>query len=68
LLRDLPDGVFVAEERSPGTAFLLRGGGLHPWSHAGYDEPVHMPIDRPVKVLTPAPIIGILKTGRVTLA
>jgi hypothetical protein len=68
LLRDLPDGLFVADERSPGTAFLLRGGGLHPWSHAGYDEPVHMPIDRPVKVLTPAPIIGILKTGRVTLA
>ncbi|NZD64921.1 hypothetical protein HX900_27995 [Rhizobium sp. WYCCWR 11290] len=61
-LRDLPDGVFVAGERSPGTAFLVRAGGLHPWSHAGYGKPVHMPVNRPVKVLTPAPIVRILKT------
>jgi hypothetical protein len=61
-LRDLPDGAFVAGERSPGTAFLVRAGGLYPWSHAGYGEPVHMPVNHPVKVLTPAPIVGILKT------
>lgn len=62
-LRDLPDGVFVAGERSPGTAFLVRAGSLHPWSHAGYGQPVHMPGNRPVKVLTPAPIVGILRTS-----
>ncbi|MBY5538715.1 hypothetical protein HFO60_01290 [Rhizobium leguminosarum] len=60
-LRDLPDGVFVAGERSPDTAFLVRAGGLHPWSHAGYGKPVHLPGKHQMKVLTPAPIVNILK-------
>ncbi|TBA59666.1 hypothetical protein [Rhizobium ruizarguesonis] len=67
-LHDLPDGVFVARKSAPGTAFLVRGGGLYPWSHAGYGKPIHMPINSPVKVLTPAPIVGILKTRRLDLA
>lgn len=60
-LRDLPDGVFIAGDRSPGTAFLVHAGGLHPWSHVGYGKPVYLAHDRPVRVLTPAPIVGVLK-------
>jgi hypothetical protein len=67
-LRDLPEGVFVAGERSPATAFLVRAGGVQAWSHAGYGKPVHVPLNRPVKVLTPAPIVGILTTRRLNLA
>ncbi|MBY5826575.1 hypothetical protein [Rhizobium leguminosarum] len=62
-LHDLPDGVFVAGERSPSTAFLVRAGSLYSWSHAGYGKPVRQPFSRSVKVLTPAPIVDILKTG-----
>lgn len=67
-LHDLPDGVFVAGERSPSTAYLVRAGSLHPWSHAGYGKPVHILVNRQVKVLTPAPIVAILKTNRLNLA
>ncbi|TDW31740.1 hypothetical protein EV128_10864 [Rhizobium azibense] len=60
-LRELPDGVFVTGDKSPSTPFLVRAGGLHPWSHAGYGKPVYLVNDRPVRVLTPAPIVGILR-------
>ncbi|MQX74643.1 hypothetical protein [Sinorhizobium meliloti] len=61
-LGEVPDGVFVVGERSPTTAFLVRAGGLYPWSHAGYGKPVYdVSRHRPVSVITPAPIVGILK-------
>ncbi len=62
-LHNLPHGVFVACERSPGIAFLVRAGGLYPWSHAGYGKPVQVPVNHLVTVLTPAPIVSVLKTG-----
>ncbi|MBY3078444.1 hypothetical protein [Rhizobium laguerreae] len=63
LLRDLPNGVFVACEQAVGSAFLVSNGKLFPWSHLGYGEPLSEPFNRAVKVLTPAPVVGILKTG-----
>ncbi|WEJ16159.1 hypothetical protein N0Q91_05910 [Sinorhizobium sp. K101] len=61
-LGELPDGVFVAGERSPGVAFLVQAGGLYSWSHAGYGKPIYdVPRNRPARVLTPAPIVAILK-------
>ncbi|MGO7486693.1 hypothetical protein ACCT28_36720 [Rhizobium ruizarguesonis] len=63
LLRDLPNGVFVACEQAVGRAFLVGNGKLFPWSHLGYGEPLSEPFNRAVKVLTPAPVVGILKTG-----
>jgi hypothetical protein len=62
-LCDLPDGVFVVDERSPTTALLLRARGLYPWSHAGYGKPLSMVGNRLVRVLTPAPIVSVLRTG-----
>ncbi|TBC51040.1 hypothetical protein [Rhizobium ruizarguesonis] len=59
-LRDLPNGAFVADARSPGTAFLVRAGRLWPWSHAGYGKPITIPSNRPLRVVTPAPIVGVL--------
>ncbi|MDR9772421.1 hypothetical protein RJJ65_07090 [Rhizobium hidalgonense] len=61
-LLDLPEGVFIACERSLGTAFLVRAGRLWPWRHHGYGRPLSMPSNRPVKVITPAPIVSILAT------
>ena len=58
-LAELPEGSFV---RIGGTAWLVHGSRVLRWSHFGYDraEPIR---DLDVQVLTPAPIVEVLRTG-----
>lgn len=55
----LPDGCFVA---LPGGPALVLGGGVRPWSFAGYGAPLPRPAGR-VTVLTPAPLVAVLAAG-----
>jgi hypothetical protein len=59
-LPDLPAGVLVTTLDAPGAALLWRDGQLLPWSHAGYGESGNG-TDRTVTVLTPKPIVEILR-------
>ncbi|MEO1001267.1 MAG: hypothetical protein AAFW69_11810, partial [Pseudomonadota bacterium] len=54
----LPDGAMV---EVAGAALLLAGGRAFRWSHAGY-APAALP-EGPVTVLTPAPILAVLRAG-----
>jgi len=65
---DLPKGVFVAiatgahaEHRPP--PILLWGGKAYPWTHAGYSDPVRVSAETIAEVLTPRPIVDVLKAG-----
>jgi hypothetical protein len=60
-LDDLPDGAFVllSDARSP---LLVRGDRLHPWSPGGYG-PSRARCACRVSVLTPAPMIAVLRSG-----
>ena len=71
-LGDLPDGVMVvpetslaAAERGSRAVSLLWHGHTHPWSHDGYGRPSPAAPDTPVEVLTPEPIVAILRAGYV---
>jgi hypothetical protein len=57
--RDLPDGAFVLMD---GTAQLVLGDALHPFSPSGYGAPAAKPSGQ-ADVLTPAPVITVLKAG-----
>jgi hypothetical protein len=54
----LPDGVMVSHN---GTAGLLFGGRLLPWSFDGYGEPV--PVPATVELLTPPATVAALAAG-----
>lgn len=62
-LLDLPDGAFVLREGVPGRPLLLWGSQLYPWRHSGYDKPYPAPTALAVNVLTPAPIVEVLRAG-----
>jgi hypothetical protein len=57
---DLPDGAFVLWD---GTACLILGGRLHPWSWQGYGAPVGVPASVGVTVLTPPSSVAVLQSG-----
>lgn len=56
---DLPDGVFCLVA---GVAHLVRGGSALPYAPAGYGPARPMP-DGPVTVLTPAPLVAVMRAG-----
>lgn len=62
-LADLPEGVFLTLPEATPRPLLLWRGSLHPWSHAGYEPPIDALRDATVSVLTPAPIVAVLKAG-----
>lgn len=55
----LPDGAFVMHQ---GSACLILGRRLRPWSFAGYGPPVTSAVNR-LAVLTPPSIVAILRAG-----
>ncbi|RWM05683.1 MAG: hypothetical protein E5X80_25110 [Mesorhizobium sp.] len=61
-LAGLPDGAVVAEGE---IAYALRGDKALRWSFAGYADPVSFDrlTDRPLRVLTPATSISVLRQG-----
>ena len=59
----LPDGTFVTHDDSPRQAYLVAAGAIHPWSHAGYGKPLPIPMHGNVSVLTPKPIVDVLRAG-----
>jgi hypothetical protein len=57
---ELPDGVMI---RHGGTAGLLAGSGMLPWSFAGYHAPVALPPATPVELLTPPATVATIAAG-----
>jgi hypothetical protein len=58
----LPDGVFVALDQVPDTAFLVRGGRLYPYDFGRYGA-ARARAGGMVTVLTPAPTVAVLAAG-----
>lgn len=56
----LPDGVFLRHE---GRVALLWQGMLRPWREAGGYAGAVVPGDGAVEVLTPAPVVAVLRAG-----
>jgi hypothetical protein len=62
-LGELPDGAFVTLPKASAQPLLLWRGALRAWSHAGYAEPEAAPPGVLVNVLTPEPIVAVLRAG-----
>ncbi len=58
----LPDGVFVALDEVPDTAFLVRGERFYPYDFGCYG-PARARPDGMVTVLTPVPTVAVLAAG-----
>lgn len=58
---DLPDGVFVAG--ADDAALLVRGDRLHPYAPPGYLAPLPRPAKGMAQVMTPAPVVSVLRAG-----
>jgi hypothetical protein len=58
-LDELPDGAFVLEQGEP---HLVLGNGLLRWTPAGYSERRARRRRRPVMLLTPPSLLGVLRT------
>lgn len=56
---ELPDGAFV---RWQGSAYLVAGGRVLPWSAEGYGPPLPRPAG-PLEVLTPMPLVLAMRAG-----
>ncbi|MGL4281586.1 MAG: hypothetical protein ACRCS0_14575 [Albidovulum sp.] len=56
----LPDGAFIRWQDNPA---LVLGDRLLPWTPAGYLAGQQRPASGKVTVLTPAPVIAVLKAG-----
>jgi hypothetical protein len=56
----LPDGVMVSFHGSVG---LLAAGRFRPWSFRGYADPVALPPDEPVELLTPPVTVAAIAAG-----
>lgn len=63
LLASLPDGVIVSLAENPTEALLIWKGSTYPWQPGGYGEPVPVPLDRTVTVLTPYSIVSAIVAG-----
>jgi hypothetical protein len=59
-LHDLPDAVMVERD---GSAHLILGGALLPWSFAGYGAPVDSRADTRVSVITPRSMVRAIAHG-----
>ncbi|RWE52960.1 hypothetical protein [Mesorhizobium sp.] len=61
-LAGLPDGAMIAEG---GNAYAMRGGKPLRWSFAGYGDPMRFGgfADRPIRLLTPATAVSVLRQG-----
>jgi hypothetical protein len=59
-IENIPDGVFVTDDGR--TAYLIVAGGLRRWSPHGYEVPT-VPLQYPVRVLTPASVVRALAAG-----
>jgi hypothetical protein len=57
---ELPDGVMIRHGGTPG---LLAGGGMLPWSFAGYQAPIALPPTTPVELLTPPATVATIAAG-----
>ena len=57
---DLPDGSFVTIEAGPA---LILGDRLLPYSPEGYAPPIPRPTGETAEVLTPAPMVAVLRAG-----
>ena len=60
-LRELPDGTFVLDE--DGTACLISGDALFPYAPDGYQPARPKAQTGQVTVLTPEPLINVLRAG-----
>ena len=56
---DLPDGTIIARSED---AFLILNGCMHLWAFEGYGEVLPL-VEGPVTVLTPAPLLEVLRHG-----
>lgn len=56
----LPDGAFILTDTGPA---LVRKARLHPFTTAGYGPPRHRPGGGTVTVLTPEPLVAVLRAG-----
>ena len=63
LLASLPDGVIASLPERPTEALLIWKGFLHPWRPEGYGEPIQVPLDQTVAVLTPYSIVSAIAAG-----
>jgi len=60
LVGDLPEGTMVALQAK---AYLKWNGRLFPWSSSGYGNPMVLPDDQELDVLTPASSVAALRQG-----
>ena len=61
-IEDLPDGCLIEHPDHPDTAWLLRNGWLHRWTHGGYRESEKRGTGM-VTLLTPVPTMHALRAG-----
>jgi hypothetical protein len=59
-LSELPDGAFVLLDDA---AWLVRGGELLRWTAAGYDTRMERPARGDARLITPASLVEVLRTG-----
>lgn len=59
--RELPAGAFVVLD--DGTPAVVVGGGLHPWTHAGYGSRLARPRRGSARVLTPPSAVQAMRAG-----
>lgn len=59
-IAQLPDGCFI---RIGPHTMLVSGSALYPFSMAGYLPPSRRPVAGEVTVLTPAPMVAVLRAG-----
>lgn len=57
---ELPDGVFIEYQYKP---FLVYNKQIWEWSFEGYANPLTIPIDLVVKVITPMSIVRTIEAG-----
>jgi hypothetical protein len=57
---ELPDGVMIRHGAAVG---LLAGGGMLPWSFAGYGAPIALAPTTPVELLTPPATVATIAAG-----
>jgi hypothetical protein len=62
-LDDLPDGVFVLLEDAPSIPLLVLGDRALPWRAGGYASARPRPAVSRCRVLTPAPVVAVLRAG-----
>jgi hypothetical protein len=59
-LPDLPEGTFILTKAGPA---LVRPYRLVPFTPSGYTAPIPGPTQGPVTVLTPAPVVAVIRAG-----